>query len=384
MIRRGAREDWRRARGPRRAAPTAAGVVQALILLAIASSRPSILQAGPEISLRAPVSYRIWTLPDTSSTEVSQLLAPAILSLGVSDLLGLVFQGGYQLGALSEGREVDLQGPTDVKAAIVLRPMSGRMLIQAGVNIPTGPGGFDEEERLVASALAPPYLGYRLRQPGRGLDAGLALSLAIPIAEGWTLGLGSGYLYRGRHTPLDDGEEITPGAETSVSTGLDAEVGSSMIRVDVTRRIYARDEGGRFEYEEPSAWEGSLKALARGRRWDGEATALVNVKEDSEVSPSAYAGIYAGGNLSLGRRFAAGLFLGIVGEMVRFRAENPDGDGHRFVSTTGGAGPQIRVGSGRVRIEGSALRMIGDLDGESIEGWDAHLALLLRSGNRDE
>jgi hypothetical protein len=141
----------------------------------------------------------------------------------------------------------------------------------------------DEEQQRVAFALAPQFLGYRVRQPGRGLDVGGGITYAFPLSEGWAIGVGGSYLHRGSFRAVKDGAEIRPGGEVTASAGFDGGIGGMRIRVDGTRRIYGEDSGEGVDYKEPAVWEGSLSAGAEGQAWGCSGALLLSHKEEADT-----------------------------------------------------------------------------------------------------
>ncbi len=333
--------------------------------------------ASPGVTARIPISYRTWEYSDSAvSVSVAQLIAPIAVSVPISPSLELLLSAAAQSGSVDAGETWKLTGAADTRAALVLSLMDRRLIIQSGLNIPTGVHELDTEQQIVAANLAPPFLSFRIRQPGRGLDLGAGASYAVPLSPAWSLGLGAGYVYRGRFRPVASGPEIRPGAETSLSAGLDGRVGALLLRVDATRRFYGRDDGDGTDYEEPAVWEGSLGGAANAGPWGLDAVVLLAKKEKSDTAPSFFSGTYLGGTLGLRRALGGRTALGIAGEIMRFKSEAAGTSGERFTSTTGGAGPLLALRlSGAVGAEAQLLRLTGDEDGRSIKGWDVRLTL---------
>jgi hypothetical protein len=362
-------------------------------LLIVATACAVLTVAAPprsaaEIRVRIPVSYRSWEFSDSSaSVTAAQWVAPVVASFGLSQGVELLLQGAAQSGTVDAHESSSLSGATDARAALRWNPAGGRLLLEAGVNIPTGTRELDEEQQRVAFALAPPFLGYRVRQAGRGFDAGGGIILAFPLSDGWALGVGGSYLHRGSFRALKDGPEIRPGGEITASAGFDGKIGGTNVRLDGTRRIYGRDEGEGTDYKEPAVWEGSLAAGAEGLAWGFNGALLLSHKEEAETGSSPYSGNYLGGSLELRRSLGSTFRMGVGGEVVRFRSAGNEAE--TFESTTGGVGPSFVLSLGeRTRFEGRLRRLMGTLDSgsadsESIEGWDAIVALSLIGGSAD-
>ncbi len=363
---------------------------RSLFPLAVCSTLLALVPArsASEVTVRIPASYRTWDFSDSLiSVTASQWAAPVFFSAALGDNVHLLMQAGAQSGSLDAAETSSLSGATDAKAALQVQLAGRRLLLQAGVNIPTGRRELDAEQQRVAFALSPPFLGYRIRQAGRGLDVGGGMSWAVPLGDRWALGLGGSYLHRGSFRALKGGEEIRPGGEITASAGFDGEIAGMSVRADANRRIYGADVGAGTDYKEPAVWEGLLSTGATGRGWGFDGALLLSHKEKGESGASPYSGNYLGGSLEIRRALGSMLWIGVGGEVVRFRSV--DMGGETFDSLTGGVGPSLVLSLGdRTRIEGRLKRLKGTLDpgigdGKSIEGWDAMIALDIAGDSQD-
>ncbi|MDM7914980.1 MAG: hypothetical protein QUU85_06895, partial [Candidatus Eisenbacteria bacterium] len=225
----------------------------------------------------------------------------------------------------------------------------------------------------------PPVPGFRLRQPGGGLELGGGLSVALPLSEHWSVGAGFGYLHHGKFTPVEGSGEITPGAEMSMSAGLDARFGSTLLRLDGTRRTYREDEGPGILYEEPPSWEGSLALRSGEEGWRFDWFAYTLRKEEADLGLAAYSGWYYGGALALLRDLGERIALGLGADGVSFRDDESGRD--RFTASAAGAGPILRFRpSGSFETELRAFGLRGEIDGDDTSGWDVRLTLTSRIG----
>ncbi len=344
-------------------------------------------RGATEIKVRIPASYRSWQFSEADTTvTASQWVAPVVISLGLSRSVDLLLQGAVQTGKRDAVESSNLSGATDARAALRWGSSGGRLQLQAGLNIPTGTRELDEEQQRVSIALAPPFLGYRVRQTGKGLDVGGGVTCAFPLSDGWALGVGGSYLHRGSFRAVKGAAEIRPGGEITASAGVSGELAGLGVRVDGTRRIYAEDGEG-SNYKEPAVWEGSMAAGNAGRVWGFDVALLLSHKEDAEAGSSPYSGNYLGGSGEIRHSLGSGVQIGVAGEVVRFRSTEIEGVS--FASTTGGVGPSLVLSFGEgTRVEGRLKRLMGTLDpgigdSQSIDGWDAVVALSFTGGSRD-
>ncbi len=336
------------------------------------------------IGIRVPLSYRSWNVNETPvEATTTQWVAPIHLSIPMSRRVDMVVQTGVQSGTIDQGESIDLTGATDTQVGLVVRLAEDRLVVQGVASVPTGTTSLDTLEQKVAIALAPPFLGYRVREAGMGRDLGIGASYAFPLTSGWAVGLGAGYLHRGTYTPLEGGLEIQPGAETRFSLGLDGQLWGVQVQLDGTRRLYGADEGEGIDYEEPPAWQGSLGLSAQNESWGFGSVGLWSDKEEGEPSISPYSGRYLAGSLTLRRAVGESTWLGATGELIQFSGQE-DELGATFESLTGGVGPLLVLPMrSSLSIEGRFLYLFGDLDGEAIDGFDVQLLLAFKTGSPD-
>lgn len=370
-----------------------------LLLVFAASLFPSVFRSlfsplapspasAAGVVVRLPLSYRSWELSDSAaSATVTQALTPLTVTVPFSSKVLLIVRSGAQRGTLESDSTLTLSGPNDTRAALVLSLLDGRLVVHGGANAPTGLRELTSDEQAVAGGLAPPFLGFRQRQPGRGFDFGGGISYALPLSGGWSLGLGGGYLYHGSYRPVQGAEEIRPGAEISGSAGLDGVFGpSTRVALDFTRRMYSEDEGAGAVYEEPGTWEGILSLRSGESPWRFESLGYAVRKEEGTgtvVSP--FSGWHAGGAATLLRSLGERVRLGATGEAAYFRGELPEGADERPTAHTLGGGPTLRLRlSDSFTTELQGLLLTGDEAGLSLSGWDARLSFqFIAAGSSD-
>jgi hypothetical protein len=255
--------------------------------------------------------------------------------------------GAYAAGAVhvvpnnaaltDEGDDVLLlAGPTDVKLRVSGPLIEDRLLLVAGVNVPTGTTRLDADQLSVLQTMSAPGLGMPV--PSYGTDTGGTLGI-IDVMEtaGWTLAIGGSLEKRTEYTPIalavstEGGGDtrLTPGIATHLTLGGDRLVSSSRLNVLLLTDLYGTDRvafasggvesGGTHYHLGPQ-----VAALARldfaGDRWSEGALAL-SIRRRSAFSDANGAtvpgsdGTYIDGSLGgvLGGADRTGLVIGVDG-----------------------------------------------------------------------
>ncbi|MFN8549040.1 MAG: hypothetical protein U0527_14005, partial [Candidatus Eisenbacteria bacterium] len=177
--------------GGRSGAPSRLSPLGAMgLLLLLSSSAPSSATAHAAIrgQVALPLSYRSWTLESDSThvkTTITQFHAPIQtgLALGTNVDLLVVAAGASSHLDLEEGSTVALDGASDVAAQLVWRGLGDRILLQGGVNLPSGKRELNVTQFNLARLLGQPILGFRLDEYGRGFDWTAGSAVSVPLAE---------------------------------------------------------------------------------------------------------------------------------------------------------------------------------------------------------
>jgi len=229
---------------------------------------------------------------------------------------------------------VFLNGPTDVKLRMSGPLVGDRLLLVAGINIPTGTTRLDAGQLNVLQAISAPGLGMPV--PAYGMGTGGTLGL-IDVFEtaGWTLALGGSVEKRTEYTPIalavsgGGDTRLTPGIATHLTLGADRVVGSSRLSVLLLTDMYGTDRvafaGGGAESEPTHYRLGpQIGAFTRldfsGDKWS-EGALSVSIRhrsaftDASGVSVSGSSGNYIDGSLGgvLGGSDHTGLVVGVDG-----------------------------------------------------------------------
>lgn len=256
--------------------------------------------------------------------------------------------GAYAVGAVhmapanansSDDDEGDvglLAGPTDVKVRISGPLVGERLLLVAGVNLPTGTTRLNADQLNVLQTVSAP--GLAMPVPAYGIGTGGTLGF-IDVVEtaGWTLAFGGSLEKRTEYTPIalavstgrGNDTRLTPGIATHLTLGGDRLVGSSRLNVLVLTDLYGTDrvafagsgvESGATHYRlgpqvaaltrldfAGDTWrEGSLSLSVRHRSAFTDASGATVAGSDGNYIDGSLGGV-------LGGRDRAGLIVGVDG-----------------------------------------------------------------------
>ncbi|MBN2171381.1 MAG: hypothetical protein JW819_08680 [Candidatus Krumholzibacteriota bacterium] len=305
---------------------------------------------------------------DLTTTQTASLLTGYVPVRPGSELRVLIAAGATHLDAGS--CDYDLSGLADVRLLYSHVVRDGRVLLNFGVNLPTGPTELDVEDYFVMDVLTREFLLFPLRRLGEGLGVSVAGSWAT-VSGPYRLGLSAGYRVTGSYEEYDGMGSYDPGNQLSLQVdiqrsireiALDATVEFATHGVDRLHgdRIYSQGKQLSFSVDallDRSAYaaKARLSYVARGRSeafdqeeellyrlkyygdqfylagqitwqnrppWQFGPRFLLQINEGSEVrhGPSRVLGV--GGQVA--RQFDNGLFLTL--ESILLNGSADDGD----------------------------------------------------------
>jgi hypothetical protein len=256
--------------------------------------------------------------------------------------------GAYAVGAVhtasanaaSSGNHgsdvVLLTGPTDVKLRTSGPLVGDRLLLLAGVNLPTGTTRLNADQLNVLQTVSAP--GLAMPVPAYGMGTGGTLGL-IDVVEtaGWTLAFGGSLEKRTEYTPIalavsaggGGDTRLTPGIATHLTLGADRLVGSSRLNVLVLTDVYGTDrvafaDGGaesgattyrlgpqvaaftRLDFAGDKWSEGAVSLSIRHRSAFTDASGTAVTGSDGTYIDGAVGGVLGGGDRT-------GLVVGVDG-----------------------------------------------------------------------
>ena len=280
--------------------------------------------------------------------DVAQVAVPFQVRVGAGawafDVTGAYAAGAVHMASANSSSSdnaggddvVLLAGPTDVKLRMS-GPLAGeRLLLIAGVNLPTGTTRLNADQLTVLQTVSAPGLAMPVAAYGMGTGGTLGLIDVVETA-GWTLAFGASLEKRTEYTPIalalsaDGGSatRLTPGIATHLTLGADRLVGSSRLNVLVLTDVYGTDkvafaggdaESGATHYRLGPQIAGLARLDFAGDKWSEGALSLSirhrsAFTDESGNTVSGSDGNYIDGALGgvLGGGDRVGLMLGLDG-----------------------------------------------------------------------
>jgi len=125
----------------------------------------------------------------------------------------------------ANGRTIEHTGftDTDVRAAVAVVP--GRLIFTVVGSLPTGASAVPDTTIPLFGATGTDLLGFTTAGfgSGGGLSAGFAS--AFRVGQNWAVGTGASYRYAATYTPVEGGDELTPGGEARLRVGMEGPFG---------------------------------------------------------------------------------------------------------------------------------------------------------------
>ncbi|MBU0982677.1 MAG: hypothetical protein KKA42_02335 [candidate division Zixibacteria bacterium] len=260
----------------------------AVLLLPVASSYGQIVHGQPTAASTG-LTMTHWTA-DIGGLETSldQMMIPLTAFVPIKDNFEVAMYVANSNNTWSYfGLESKLGGLGDVRAQASHSFMDDRLLLSAGVNLPTGKKELNlTEEIAVLQAMSLNYLSVPMRRLGEGFGFNVLLGGAIPVSEGVNAGAGITVEYIGEYKPYQNYGDYDPGDLLSINGGVDIERGPMVWTVDLIYTAYTRDrlDGIRIFKQSPQldsrfsgtyraenmTMKGHLRYAARGdnKQWD--------------------------------------------------------------------------------------------------------------------
>jgi hypothetical protein len=215
-------------------------VVMAMILAtSISYGQDSVDRKVLYPTLSSYVEYRSWEKEFDSGTQtISQFSVPTMFKLPVTRSLAFDVTGSM---ISSSADENDLSGVGDTKIRAVAMLADDTIMLNAGMNLPSGKSDMDEENINASGLLLDKALGFKYSRLGEGLDVNLACGYAKTY-EPIVVGIGAGYLLKGKYSHLEDEDfKYKPGNQLNLTGGFDVQLNPVLLRSDVTYTIYQSD-----------------------------------------------------------------------------------------------------------------------------------------------
>ena len=225
-----------------------------LILVMLASTFVTLHSAEAQIVFgqkgyfSSSVVYAGWKVKDTAETELSEWVGVVRIFVPLADNLEVrFFSTGAAADLTSSSSKKRLSGMNDAKLQGAYSFADDTFLLTLGVSIPTGQKSLTEDEVEVANMLADNSMRFPVRRYGEGLDISTGLAMAKEFG-GVILGLGGGYLIKGKYTPLSStSDKYKPGDELVFSLGFDIRREKTLLRLDGIYTHFLKEKFGGVE-----------------------------------------------------------------------------------------------------------------------------------------
>jgi hypothetical protein len=178
-------------------------------------------------------------------------LSGASVAGGVHFTASKASAGGSGGGSNSGGdgdRVVSIYGPTDLKLRITGPVWGDRLLVTAGLNIPTGKVGLNADETTALQAVSAPALRMPFGSFGSGGGATLGLIRAFE-GDDWAVAVGASVEQRTEYSAialaLASGKSetrIAPGTAAHVTFGVDRSLGESRLSALIVGDVFSKDK----------------------------------------------------------------------------------------------------------------------------------------------
>jgi len=166
-------------------------------------------------------------------------------------------------GNANDRRTATLSGVSDVRIRATGAVLRERLVVTAGINVPTGRTSLTNGEFAVLRIMAAPSLGLGSTPVGAGASG--TMGLVVPRRVGaWSTAVGGSYEYRGRYQPVAallagaPSVDFQPGGVFRASVTGDRTVGAHRLSIAMAADVFAEDE-----LRTPVATGGTSAAAAR-------------------------------------------------------------------------------------------------------------------------
>jgi len=190
--------------------------------------------------IRVMPVYQRWKIAGDSA--FSELSIPVFIYLPVRYNWSISFSGSR--AAVQGDNLTDLSGLTDMQLALSYHAESANLLLNLGLNLPSGKGELTLPQLTTSSVLSSNVFQFQVPNFGQGLNVSPSATWALPVRDNFVLGLGASYQYKGKFAPLTNSSlDYDPGDEALLTGGFDMRLSpTSTLTGDVIFTFYATDK----------------------------------------------------------------------------------------------------------------------------------------------
>jgi len=208
-------------------------ITLAAFVLVLSSSTPSDAQVvyGDPMQGSAQFIYQSWTVDDDISGEkfdLSQWYLPVYAFIPVYENTEIHFSTATAGSSTdSAGSDVSLAGMNDTRLSVLHSLYEDKVLLGAGLNLPTGKTKLDQDETIVGNLLSADFLSLPAKRYGEGFGLYIEAAYAEKISN-LSFGGGIGYLLNASYSPVEDIDSYDPGNRfvIAVNGALDHQYGN--------------------------------------------------------------------------------------------------------------------------------------------------------------
>ena len=185
--------------------------------------------------------YQQWSIE--SNYDISEISFPTMVYYPVNRQFSLSLRGNQ---AIIGGDVNELSGLTDTQLSGSYHLENANLVINLGLNVPSGKKELTVNEFLTSSQIAFSYFNFQVPGFGQGFNISPGVSWAAPVSDNLVLGLGATYQLKGGFKPLDGMvDDYNPGDEILITGGFDIKLApTTTFAADVIYTTYGEDEMG--------------------------------------------------------------------------------------------------------------------------------------------
>ncbi|NIP42910.1 MAG: hypothetical protein GWO41_17090 [candidate division Zixibacteria bacterium] len=188
--------------------------------------------------------YQSWTITETSDAEttLNQWVLPVYGFVPVRDNVEIIFTSSTAGASRDVGDDdISLTGLNDSRVAVYASFFEDRVLLGAGINLPTGKKSLDSDEIGVVNWLTESFLNFPIKNYGEGFGATIEAGYARTF-DAFSFGGGASYLLKTAYEPLEGIEDYKPGNMLRLAAFGTAQRDQFWGRLSLVYSIYGEDK----------------------------------------------------------------------------------------------------------------------------------------------
>ncbi len=146
-------------------------------------------------------------------------------------------------GGGSGGDVTSLSGLSDVQASFNYHLEKANVVLGLRTSFPSGKKKLTQEEFETSGLFSNNIFHLQVPNFGTGFNVEPSAVWAVPVRDGFVLGLGASYQNRGKFQPLEEFGDYDPGDEVLVTGGLDVRLSEgTTLSADAVFSVYGKDK----------------------------------------------------------------------------------------------------------------------------------------------